>query len=166
MGTFAAIRRYGLNWGLLLIPAIVWNVALAGRLPPFFASEAWLNIPRPLALIESSSRLAVFSLPFLMPLKLERSSKTGLLTYAAGMLVYFASWLPLILAPSSAWSSSALGLAAPAYTPSLWLLGIALAGRQLFWGSFYRWWMYALLSIAFLAAHTSHALLAFQRSHP
>jgi hypothetical protein len=162
-----AIRRYALSCGLLLIPASVWNIALTGYLPPSFApAEFWRDIPMPLALTENSLRLAVFVLPFLMPLNLAAPGRIrALLVFVLGTLLYFASWLALILFPTSAWSSSALGFAAPAYTPSLWLLGIALLGRELFWGTFYRWWMYAALAIAFLAAHTSHTALVFTRTH-
>ncbi len=165
--TFAVVRHFALSCGLLLIPLSVWNIALTGSLPPSFApAEFWRDIPVPLAFTENSLRLAVFILPFLMPLDLAAPGRIrALFVFAAGTLLYFASWLALILFPSSAWSSTALGFAAPAYTPALWLLGIALLGRQLFWGSFYRWWMYAALAIAFLAAHISHAALVFARTH-
>lgn len=164
---FATVRRYALSCGLLLIPVGVWNIALKGSLPPSFApAEFDRDIPAPLALTENSVRLAIFALPFLMPLKLRApGSIRAVSVFAAGTVLYFASWLALILFPSSAWSSTAFGFAAPAYTPALWLLGIALLGRQLFWGRFYRWWMYALLSIAFLAAHISHTTLVFARTH-
>ena len=165
--TFAAVRHYALNCGLLLVPVSIWNIALKGSLPPAFAPvEFWRDIPAPLSLTENSLRLAIFVLPFLMPLDLAAPERIrALLIVAAGTLLYFASWLALILFPSSAWSSTALGFVAPAYTPALWLLGIALLGRQLFWGRFYRWWMYAVLAIVFLAAHISHAALVFARTH-
>ncbi len=163
----ATIRHYALSCGLLLIPAIVWNITLAGSLPPSFApAEFWRNIPVPLALTENSLRLAVFVLPFLMPLDLEAASRIrALFVFTVGTFLYFASWLALIQFPSSAWSATALGFAAPAYTPALWLLGIALYGRRLFWGGFYRWWMYAVLAMAFLAAHILHTALVFARAH-
>jgi hypothetical protein len=163
---FAAIQRYALSCGLLLVPAILWNIALTEQLPSAFSlGRSWREIPAPLAFAENSLRLAVFALPFLMPLNLSApASRRVLLVYAVGTLVYFASWLALILFPASAWSMSALGFTAPAYTPILWLLGIALLGRQLFWGTFYRWWMYLVLVIAFLAAHISHTALVYARS--
>ena len=69
--TLATIRRHALNCGLLLIPTSVWNIALTGYLPPAFApAEFWRDIPAKLALAENSLRLAVFALPFLMPLDL------------------------------------------------------------------------------------------------
>lgn len=164
---FATIRHYALSCGLLLLPASLWNIALTEQLPAAFSlAEFWREIPAPLAVAENSLRVGVFALPFFMPLNLSApASKRALLIYAAGTLVYFASWLALILFPTSSWSTSALGFIAPAYTPFLWLLGIALLGRQLFWGAFYRWWMYLVLAVAFLATHISHTAMVYARSH-
>jgi hypothetical protein len=163
----AAIQRYALSCGLLLVPAILWNIALTEYLPPAFSlAEFWRDIPAPLAFAENSLRVAVFALPFFMPLDVSApASKRALLIYVTGTLVYFASWLSLILSPASSWSTSALGFTAPAYTPFLWLLAIGLLGRQLFWGAFYRRWMYLVLALAFLAAHISHTALVYARSH-
>jgi len=161
------IRHYALSCGWLLVPASIWNIALTAKLPPAFSlSEFWRDIPAPLAFAENGLRLAVFALPFFMPLNLSApGSKRALLVYAVGTLTYFASWLALILFPASSWSTSALGFLAPAYTPVFWLVGIALLGRHLFWGAFYRWWMYLLLALAFLAAHISHTALVYARGH-
>jgi hypothetical protein len=62
------------------------------------------------------------------------------------------------------WAGSALGFLAPAYTPVLWFTGLALLGRRLFWGGFYRWWMYLVLSLAFLAAHVTHTFIVYARN--
>ena len=71
IATFAAIQRYVLSCGLLLVPASIWNIALTERLPSSFApAEFWRDIPAPLALAENSLRVAVFVLPFFMPLNL------------------------------------------------------------------------------------------------
>lgn len=118
-----------------------------------------------MAFAENSLRVAVFGLPFFMPLDVSApTSKRALLVYAIGTLVYFASWLALILFPASSWATSALGFVAPAYTPFIWLLGIALLGRQLFWGAYYRWWMYLVLALAFLATHISHTAMVYART--
>ncbi len=162
-----AIQRYALSCGLLLVPAILWNIALTEHLPTAFSrAEFWRDIPTSLAFAENSLRVAVFALPFFMPLDIwAPTSKRALLIYVSGTLVYFASWLALIVSPASRWSTSALGFTAPAYTPFLWLLAIGLLGRQLFWGAFYRRWMYLVLALAFLAAHISHTALVYARSH-
>jgi hypothetical protein len=57
------------------------------------------------------------------------------------MIIYFASWLLLIVRPDAAWSRSAAGLLAPAYTPLIWLAGIALVGGS---------WPYELPSLRFV----------------
>lgn len=159
------IKRYTLSCGLLLIPAILWNVALAHRLPPSFQPAVfWADIPAALALAENALRVLVFALPFAMPLQLTTpASRRALLVFMGGTLVYFASWLALILFPTSPWSTSALGFTAPAWTPVLWLSGIALLGRELYWGSFFRWWMYQALALAFLTAHIAHTALVYAR---
>lgn len=166
MPFFAPIRRYAQSCGLLLVPASLWNIALTEQLPPSLSlAEFWRDIPAALAVAENSLRVAVFVVPFLMPLDLAApGSARALVLYAVGTLVYFASWLVLILFPTSPWSTSALGFTAPAYTPLLWLLGIALLGRQLFWGTFYRWWMYLVLALSFLATHVSHAVMVYVRN--
>ena len=77
------------------------------------------------------------------------TSKLGLGVYVAGTILYFASWLPLLLAPDSAWSLSPAGLLAPRMTPLLPFLGIALIGRS---------WSYALISLVFVILRTWHGV--------
>lgn len=161
------ILRYLYSCGLLLLPAMLWNVAFIDRLPPAIAgAEFWRDIPVPLALAENSLRLIVFALPFAMPLELSTPlHRRGLLVFVLGTLVYFVSWLVLMASPDSPWSRSAVGFLAPAYTPALWLIGLAMLGRRLYWGSYYRWWMYLLISGSFLVAHISHAGLVYGRNY-
>ena len=162
-----SLLRYVSSCGLLLLPAVVWNVAFGAQLPSAYAiEEFWRDIPAPLGFAENSLRMMVFALPFAMPLELSTpAQRRALLVFAVGTLIYFASWLAIMTSPESAWSTSALGFTAPAYTPALWLLGLAMLGRRLYWGHFYRWWMYLLLSGGFLAAHISHAALVYARNH-
>ena len=161
------VQRYVVSCGVLLLPILAWNIALIGRLPPAISMpERWDAIARPLALAENFLRVLVFALPFFMPLNLAtRPQKWGLAVFVAGTVVYFASWVPLIVAPQSAWATSGLGFLAPAYTPALWLLGLALLGRQLVWRCGYRPWMYAALSAVFLAAHLTHAAIVYAHNY-
>ena len=69
-----------------------------------------------------------------------------------------------MMSPRSAWSTSAFGFAAPAYTPALFLIGMALLGSRLFWRQPYRWWFYLIASVGFLAAHIAHTLLVYART--
>jgi len=162
-----SIQQYVFSCGLLLLPALLWNVVLARFLPPAFApAEFWRDIPYALTAAENTLRLLVFVLPFFMPLHVSGASqRAGMRVFSAGTIVYFASWLAIIAAPNSLWSTSAIGFLAPAYTPILWLAGLSLLGRQLFCGSFYRWWMYLALSGLFLVAHVSHAVIVYARNY-
>ena len=91
-----------------------------------------------MTLAENSLRVAVFVIPFLMPLDLALpGTAQALVVYAVGTLVYFASWLALMLFPASTWS--------------------------LFWGTFYRWWMYLVLALVFVATHVSHTVMVHAR---
>jgi hypothetical protein len=90
--------------------------------------------------------------------------KLGLGIYAAGLLIYFASWLVLIAAPQGAWAATAAGFLAPAYTPALWFAGIGLIGQQLLVpGVPFKGWMYWILCALFLLFHNLHALTVFSR---
>lgn len=162
------LLRFTASCGLLLVPALAWNLALAEHLPPAFSQAVfWDGIPSWLAITENVSRTVVIALPFFMPLEITTPmQRRGLAVFAVGTLVYFASWLPLILSPSSAWSASAAGFLAPAYTPALWLLGMALVGRRLFWGHVYRWWFYLAAAALFLGAHIFHASIVYVRAVP
>jgi hypothetical protein len=161
------IRRYLFSCGLLLLPILAWNFVLIGRLPVAISSaELWNAIPRPLALAENVLRVFVFAVPFFMPLQASTSrQKRGVALFIVGVLVYFASWLPLIAAPQSAWAHSAAGFLAPAYTPVLWLLALGQIGEKLSWGNGYRPWMYAVLSMLFLAVHLAHATVVYVHNY-
>lgn len=162
----SSLRHYLLSCGLLLLPVAIWNILLTEYLPAVFGTtEFWRDIPAPLALVENTLRIGVFALPFFMPLEVSApGSKRALVVFIVGTVVYCASWLPLILAPASGWSTSAAGFMGPAYTPLLWILGVALLGRRLFWWTWYRWWMYLLLGAAFLAAHITHTAIVHARN--
>jgi len=151
VGVIVMPRLQLLNCFWLLLPVFAWNAIFASRLPQEgFKSDA--GVPRSILLLEQLLRIGVFTLPVLLPLGWEdQGSRAGLTLYVLGLLVYFASWLPLIYLPAGAWSKSAMGLLAPAYTPILWLAGIALAGGS---------WPYALLSLLFVSVHVHHNILA------
>lgn len=156
--------RYVLSCGWLMLPVLVWNLALGSQLPRALQPEIfWRDIPLPLAWAENTLRLAVSVLPFLMRLPSRPLPKLGIALYGLGLSTYAASWVLLIWRPGSAWSQSLVGFTAPAYTPLLWLLGIAVLGRRLYPNIPYRPWVYATLSVLFVAAHLAHAVLVFTR---
>lgn len=86
----------------------------------------------------------------------------GFRIYVFGTIVYFVSWLALIIDPTSSWSQSLAGFMAPAYTPLVWLIGIALIGNQSFFSTKGMTIIYATLSIAFVVFHCWHAYLVFE----
>ena len=140
-----------LNCFWLLLPVFAWNALFASRLPQAgFKSDA--GVPRSVLLAEQALRIAVFLWPLFLPLRWQaQRGRAGLALFLLGLIVYCASWLPLLYLPDTPWSRSAVGLLAPAYTPLLFLMGIALVGGS---------WPYALLSLLFVAVHLYHNILA------
>lgn len=138
-----------LNCLWMMLPLLLWNLFLspkitAARITSDAHSAAWLLIA------ENITRIAVFALPLLLPLQIKDTlSRAGLAVYILGTLIYFASWLPLVLAPSSPWSNSIPGLFAPRLTPCLPFLGIAMIGNSL---------PYGVLAVVFVFLHTWHGI--------
>lgn len=157
--------RYVANCGLLLLPILLWNVAFTRYLPPALGSaEFWRDIPPVVAYGENAFRIAVVTLPFLMPLDLSTATqRRGLWLFVAGTLLYFAAWIPLMLAPQSPWSTSWIGFLAPAYTPLLWLAGVGLVGREFYGRLPYSPWLYVALAAGFVAFHLTHAAIVYMR---
>ena len=133
----------------LILPVLAWNILLGPRITdPRITSDA--HSTRWLLVSENIARLLVFALLLLIPFQAKDTlSRSGLLVYILGTLVYFASWLPLLLAPHSPWSNSTPGLLAPRLTPFLSFLGIAIIGAS---------WPYGLVSAVFIFLHTWHGI--------
>jgi hypothetical protein len=94
------------------------------------------------------------------------SQKLGFALYLVGLLAYFASWAALMIFPHSLWSSSAIGFQAPAYTPILWLVGIAMVSDQLLFPKLsLQPWVYGSLSTCFLVFHNLHSHLVYSRNY-
>lgn len=163
----ALLRTYGKSCGLLLLPIFVWNLALTPSLPaPWGTDEFQRDIPLMLSVAENATRWMVLGMPFLMPLEVMTvRERRGLLAFGVGVGLYCVSWVALIAAPNSAWAMSAIGALAPAYTPAVWLGALAVLGRRLYWGRWYRWWMYLLPTAGFLAAHIAHAAIVYARTY-
>ncbi len=75
--------RYALSCGLLLLPAIAWNLAFTSKLmPPSAISEFWRDIPGPLAFIENLFR--VFYSVFRSPCRFDwRRPRSGALCWCS-----------------------------------------------------------------------------------
>jgi hypothetical protein len=133
----------------LLLPLLVWNIFLSPAVTiEKVISDA--NSPGWLLLAENITRILVFVLPLFLLLRVKDNlSKIGLVIYLAGLLIYFATWVPLILMPDAVWSQSAVGLLAPRITPFLPFLGIALISHSL---------AYGVISAIFILLHTWHGI--------
>jgi hypothetical protein len=148
------LKLQWLNCLWLLIPILAWNAIFSSKLahPAFEFDEA---APRWVLLLENLLRFVVFVLPLFMPLRWDTAqSKLGTVVYVIGVLVYFASWIPLMIAPESGWSNSLFGFLAPAYTPLIWLIGMGLMGG---------WWPYLILSVVFVGVHMGHWWQVYER---
>ena len=153
------------NCFMLLVPIFLWNLAFINSLPETYSRDFfWKDIPAGISVPESILRILVFTLPFLMPLYFKESiQKTGLRWYLIGTALYFLSWIAQISWPESPWSRSLLGFTAPAFTPLIFMIGIGLIGQKSFIRISYISWIYIGLSVLFVAFHTSHAVVVFQR---
>ena len=141
------LKLQWLNCLWLLMPILAWNIIFSSQLAhPAFKFDA--AVPQWVLLLENVLRAAVMILPFFMSLRWDTTtSKVGIAIYLIGLILYFASWIPLMVAPESAWSNSLPGFLAPAYTPLIWLVGIGLIGGG---------WPYLILSVIFVGVHIGH----------
>lgn len=159
-------KKYFLNCFLLMLPVIIWNIALMPLLPAPFQPDIFRkDIPSFLLYAENGSRIVLFLLALLMPLDIVTArQKKGMYLYITGMLLYFASWIALIVFPDSGWSRSLTGFAAPAYTPLIWLTGVTWTGSSFYYfGLPYRRWHFMLASVLFLVFHNAHTMMVYFR---
>lgn len=156
-------KKYFLNCFILMLPILLWNILLSSQLPENYQPEVFSRgIPIALMYVENSSRFFLFVIACLMPLNFHtKEQKVGLYVYLSGLLLYFASWIIIICFPKSDWSNSIIGFSAPAYTPIIWIAGIALIGDSFSFSIPYRPWIFITVSAVFLAAHISHAIMVF-----
>lgn len=160
---FPAFRKYLLNCFWLMIPVLIWDVFFSDHLPRAFQPDVFqYSIPLFILVGEHGLRILIFLLTLLMPLP-HNGQRSAVVLYVAGVLIYFASWLPLIVYPESRWSQSFVGFMAPAYTPVCWLTGIAMIGYKFYVGWPYKKWMFIMLSVIFLVFHNVHTWLVYSR---
>ena len=154
------------NGALLGLPPLAISFGLWGSLPAAYAPEAFgRGIPTWLALAENVARVLVFAVPAALVVDApSRGARLGWAVYAAGVLLYAASYVVLAAWPGSAYAHSAVGFSAPAWTTAVWFLGIALLCRESWLRRGWRWWFYLPLVAAFLALHVTHTLLVWGRS--
>jgi hypothetical protein len=143
-----------LNGFWLLVPVFVWNLIFSSKLAhPAFSHDQ--NVVRWILIRENILRIAIMITPLFLTMNWDTTrAKAGWIVYVVGILVYFASWIPLMVFPDSAWSNSLTGFTAPAFTPLIWLTGIGLIGSSL---------PYIGSAIVFVGVHAGHWLLVYLR---
>jgi hypothetical protein len=161
-----AVRVVFFNGLWLIVPAMIWNMIFAAKLPRAFSLEVfWRNIPPVITIPENTLRMLVFIFPSVTLIRAYSGHRRGYVVFALGTVIYFVSWLILIYEPQSAWSRSAVGFLAPAYTPLLWLIGIALITESYVGHERMIRSVFLALSVAFLAFHIAHATLIYRREY-
>ena len=116
------------NAFLFLFPVLLWNIAFTRALPPqISAGEA----PGWLLGAETAMRIAVFIYPVFLAVNIHQPAfKAGLAMYGVGLLFYFGSWLLLMFASPELLEQWPLMLYGPAFTPIIWLAGIAMMAQS------------------------------------
>jgi len=150
----------------LLVPILVLNLLLTRDLPAAFQlQQFWRGIPAAIAIPENALRAVVMILPVFFRLGIaSHRQQLGLWIYLAGLTAYASSWIVLVAAPQSAWAHSAFGFMAPAYTPAIWLAGIALVGEEVVILRLHvNAWIYLSCAALFLVFHNFHTGLVYSR---
>ena len=159
------LYKYLLNCFLLLIPVLIWNVIFHDHLPKSYRPEIFdQDIPKLINYSEIITRLVVFTLPLMMVFSLKsKLQKTGFFIYLLGIILYFSSWMIMIISPESAWCQSLFGFMAPAYTTIIFFIGIGMIGNQAFFKIPYLSFIYIFTSCLFVGIHTAHTYIVFMR---
>lgn len=161
------IKQVFTNGYVLFIPILLWNVLLTKYLPPAYEIKSFnTDIPKLISIGELIGRFLIFGLPLFMKLNFTApSGNLGLTLFISGVLVYFCSWIALILFPDSIWSKSFIGFTAPAYTIIIWLTGFALLADSFYFKIPYNK-LYYILPAAFMTLfHFSHSLFVWFREY-
>ena len=160
------IVRLVLSNGFIpFLPVFIWNLLFTSKLPfPYNRPEFDSAAPKLVLILESILRLAVFLMPLGFSIDVSAGrGRIGLWIYLIGILVYFASWVPLMRTPHSVWSRSLMGFCAPAFTPLIWLVGIALMPHSWYFSDAYSPWQYLIPVFLFILFHLTHNALSFTR---
>ncbi len=153
------------NGYIPIIPILIWNALLTSRLPSAFDPKSFnIGVPTVILVGEDLFRAIIFLLPLVFKINISTpAGKAGLIIFLSGTLLYFLSWLLLIFFPGFVLSSSILGFTAPAYTPLIWLIGLALMVDSYYFKFPYSKWHYILPSIIFTFFHIYHTVIVYKR---
>lgn len=156
-------EAYTRNGAYLVVPPLAISFGLWGLLPEGYAPETFdAAAPAWLRLGENILRTLVLALP--LGLRISTDCRGGWITYAVGLVAYLGSYLWLAAWPDGRWTTSAVGFTAPAWTPALWMLGIAMICRTSWVTTRWKWWTYLVVVAAFLGFHVGHTGMVWSGS--
>ena len=159
------LRKIISNGYIAIFPILIWNILFASKLPSEYDPITFnSNIPLTILIGENVFRFIIFSLPLFFRLSITSPlEKKGMVTFSIGVALYFSSWLMLIYAPDSGWSTSVMGFTAPAYTPIIWLVGLSLMVDSYYFKLTYSKWQLILPATAFSVFHILHSVYVYNR---
>ncbi|MBP9043301.1 MAG: hypothetical protein KBG49_07415 [Spirochaetes bacterium] len=159
------IKKVFSNGFMLFLPMLIWNILFTKYLPPPYGEETFgSNIPAVISIGELVMRICICGLPIIIQLNFSGTlAKAGIIVYVIGMLLYFLSWVLLIVFPQSIFSKSIIGFTASTYTPLIWLIGFTLLSDSFYFKIPYSRWYFFALSVLFIGFHFSHAVIVWNR---
>lgn len=142
-----------LNCFYLVLPVLIWNFIFASKLnQDIFKLEIEYN--KYLYITEDVLRYLSFILPILLPIKITQSwQELGIVIYLIGIIIYFISWLPVLLMPENNFTNNKIVLFAPFVTPIVFFTGIALLGDSL---------IFFIISILFVGIHLINGFMKYK----
>jgi hypothetical protein len=153
------------NGAILTIPPLVISFGLWDALPVSYSAERfWTGIPNWLGFMENTFRLFALAVPGILYFEnREKLQAFGWLFYCIGLVLYLLSYLLQIQFPASAWSQSAVGFTAPAWSTAFWFSGIGLVCARSWLPIPWHRSIYFICVFIFLICHTGHAWLVFSQ---
>jgi hypothetical protein len=150
------IKNYFKSCFLLFIPILIFNLIFTKYLPKHYLQ----NISHIIVTLESIFRIALIILSVFLKMHLKsKIGKIGIFVYIIGLIIYFGSYY-LIINYSNTFIRENVVLKLSGYwTSIIWLLGIGIVGKELFFKVFYNRIIYIILSISFVIIHTWHGII-------
>jgi hypothetical protein len=152
----------------LTFPPMIFSLSLMSFLPNALTPAQFnRGIPDVIVNVESIGRILVFAIPAFFSIGVSsKTQKRGLALYLTGVTLYYLSYGTQNFFPNSAWSKSAIGFAASAYTNVFWMIGLGLLGEKFYFTERlrYRPIFYIVPAVVFVVFHTIHAVIYHQQS--
>ena len=138
------------NCFYFLLPVLIWNLIFAPKLKQDIFNIKIKNL-KLLEVFENIFRYSTFIFPLFLPISItSQNQESGILIYLVGLIIYFMSWLPLILFSDFDFSNKKIFIFAPHITPIIFFIGISLIGNSI---------LLAIISSIFVSIHTFKAIV-------